>query len=128
MGSYSKKSYRISDFSWKNSVELKNFGAKIEASGIIIDENTAEFVKNDYILRKICSVHEENSKTVCEVLDSLSSDDDKLWNYANYWNQATDLLKKGEKSKALAIFLKLLEGRPDDNIARYSIKQLNTVE
>ena len=34
----------------------------------------------------------------------------------------------GEKSKALAIFLKLLEGRPDDNIARYSIKQLNTVE
>ena len=128
MGSYSKKSYRISDFSWKNSVELKNFGAKIEASGIIIDENTADFVKNDYILRKICSVHEENSKTVCEVLDSLSSDDDKLWNYANYWNQATDLLKKGEKSKALAIFLKLLEGRPDDNIARYSIKQLNTVE
>lgn len=128
MGSDSRKSYRIADSSWKNALELKNFSAKIEASGIIIDENTADSVKNDYILRNICSFDDENPQPVCEVLDSLAADDDKLWNYANYWNQAVALAEKGEKSKALAIFLKLAEGRPNDKIARYSIKQLNMVE
>ncbi len=127
MGSEAKKSYRIADETWRKALEIKNCAEKFECKGVLLNEETCDSVKNAYIIRKLES-DSDKSCSAYEILDSLSSDDDRLWNYANYWNQAVSLLEKGEREKSLAIFKKLSEGRPSDKTARYFIKCLNNVE
>ena len=59
---------------------------------------------------------------------SKKDDDEKLWNYTLYWNQAIELKENGEKEKALAIFQKLSAARPSDKLAKYFIKSINSLE
>ncbi|WP_407426053.1 hypothetical protein, partial [Treponema sp.] len=119
-GAKEKFSFKICDNSWKEALSLCDFSQKTGLTGIIVNEKAGENLKNSCIIRKL----NENY----EVLGKLSDDNEKLWNYTKYWNQAMDLLEKGDKQKALAIFKKLNEGRPNDNAARYFIKLLEVVE
>ena len=130
IGGKRQKSYRITDDSWKTALSIKNVSQKFGTSGVLINEKTAELLKDDYIIRKLSvqNQNQENSPILSEILSDLNFDDDKLWNYANYWNQAVDLLEKGEKEKALAVFKKLSEGRPNDRVAKYFIKSINGIE
>lgn len=127
MGGESKKSYRIAGESWKRAVEIKNLTQKFLCTGIVLNEDAGDSVKNEYIIRRL-SLNSEKIAPIYEILGLISSDDEKLWNYANFWNQAITLLEKGESEKSLAIFNKLSEGRPSDKTARYFINYLNTVE
>lgn len=125
MGSESKKSFRIADGSWKNAIALKDSAKKYDAAGIMLNGSARDSVRDEYIIRKLGADSEDISESVYEVLDSFSSDDDKIFNYANFWNQAVALLEKGENEKSLAMFVKLSEGRPGDRSARYFINYLN---
>lgn len=125
MGSDSKKSFRIADCAWKNAVALKDSARKYDVSGVLLNGGARDFVREDFILRKLGADGGNISECVYEVLDSFSSDNDKAFNYANFWNQAVALLEKGENEKSLAMFVKLSEGRPGDRSARYFINYLN---
>ena len=91
----------------------------------MLNGDARDSVRDEYIIRKLGADSEDISESVYEVLDSFSSDDDKIFNYANFWNQAVALLEKGENEKSLAMFVKLSEGRPGDRSARYFINYLN---
>lgn len=129
LGSESKKSYRIIDDSWKKAVLVKDAAKILGNSGILINETAFERLRDDYIIRKIGKLleSEEDSMALSEILGDRKSDDEKLWNYANYWNQAVDLKEKGETEKSLAIFKKLSAARPSDRAAKYFIKSENSL-
>lgn len=131
LGSEAKKSFRIVDDSWKAACELRDSALHFASAGIMLNGAANELVKNDFIVRNLGSFTPETEgadSTLHELLGDRRDDDDKLWNYANYWNQAEDLLEKGEKEKSLAIFKKLAEGGPSDSVAAYFIKSINGVE
>ena len=131
LGSAEKKSYHIIDDSWKKACSVKNLALKLNAAGVFVNERAAEGLNEEYIIRKIpLSISERQlyGERLFELMGLLSSDDEKLWNYTNFWNQAVDLQDKGETEKALAMFKKLSEGRPSDRLAKYFIKSLNRVE
>ena len=129
-GSSSFKAYRITDYSWKNVLNYRKAADLFHSRGIMVNENVRDDVKDEYIIRTLGQLPLKNPESdlkVYEVLAPMSSDDDKLWNYVNFWNQAESLMENGEKEKALAMFIKLSEGRPSDKTARYFIKLLNDV-
>lgn len=119
LGASGKQLYRIIDDSWNGAGSVRDASRLFGTSGILLNETANDLVKNDYIIR--------NLNGVSEILGALRDDDEKLWNYAKYWNQAVDLLHRGEKEKSLAIFEKLLQGRPNDHAAKYFIKSINSV-
>ena len=86
-------------------------------------------IKDEFIVRSLgeFSFDPEKKFAISEILGIKSDDDDKLWNYVTYWNQAVDLLEKGESQKSLSIFKKLSEGRPNDKVATYFIKKINEI-
>ena len=130
IGSKDKKSFRITDDSWKKAVYIKDFSKKLGVSGVLVNEMTAEELKEAAVLRKIGKILEnsEESLVIYEILGSKKDDDEKLWNYTLYWNQAIELKENGEKEKALAIFQKLSAARPSDKLAKYFIKSINSLE
>ena len=95
-----------------------------------MNEAAFAYLRDSYILRSIPlkSLKSDEFLAMYEILGNQSDDDDKLWNYANYWNQAAAFLEKGENQKSLAIIEKLSEGRPNDKVARYFIKMLREVK
>ena len=126
IGSAEKKSFRILDDSWKFAFKIKKAVSECGASGIFVNETASVNLRDSHILRSIPlkSFKSDEFLELHEVLGNQSDDDDKLWNYANYWNRAVEFLEKGENEKSLAIFEKLSEGRPNDKVARYFIKML----
>ncbi len=130
IGSSAGKSFRILDDSWKYAFRVKKAGSQCDASGIFVNGSASDYIRDFYILRSIPLkfVKPEETSDLYEILGSRDDDDDKLWNYANFWNQAVALLEKGESEKALAVFEKLSEGRPNDKVARYFIKFLSEVK
>ena len=120
LGAKDSFTYKIIDDTPKILHQLKKCSVKYETAGIILNEAAAEILRNDFIIRKI--------KNFYELLGDMRDDDEKLWNYTNYWNQAIALLEKDEKEKALAVFRKLSAGRPNDKVAKHLIKSINSVE
>ncbi|MBR1537072.1 MAG: hypothetical protein IJ630_09055 [Treponema sp.] len=120
LGSPSKKSYRILDDSCKTAAFMKNTAKKIGSAGILLNETAASHLSDSLILRSLGNF-ENNGEIlkIFEILGNKSDDDEKIFNYATYWNQAMALLEKGEGQKSRAIFEKLSIGRPNDKVARY---------
>ena len=130
LGSHEKRAYRIIDDSWKKAVSIKDASRVLGNFGVLINERIFERVRDDFIIRKLGDVAESDGEklSVSEILADRSSDDEKLWNYAMYWNKAVALLQVGEGQKALGVFKKLAEGRSADKVAAYFIKSINEVE
>ncbi|MCR4822678.1 MAG: hypothetical protein K5873_07390 [Treponema sp.] len=131
VGYQDKKTYRILDDSWKKALTIKDSAVKINPSAIIANECLCEGVRDDYIIRKMPRIINDyilGDDLCSEIMAPLASDDDKLWNYVNFWNQAVEMLDRGENEKALSVFLKLGEGRPSDRSAKYLIKLLNRIK
>ncbi len=130
LGSDSKKSFRIADDSWKNALAVRDAAKKYGSAGILMNEIAEEAVHDECIIRRLGSFYDIPGERVylSEVLGDRQDDDEKLWNYANYWNNAVDFMEKNEPNKALMMFKKLSEGRPNDKVARYFINLLGGVE
>ena len=127
IGDKKQKSCRILDESAKKAGFLKNMAKKIGAYGVVMNENAAVYFSDSYLLRKLsfCEIENDlNEADFFEVMGDRNDDDDKLYNYVSYWNQAMDLLKRGEKQKSLEILKKLCTGRPSDNVAKYFAENL----
>lgn len=130
LGSEEKKSFRIADDSWKKAIALRDAAKKYGSSGILLNGQCADYLRDECIIRRLGYFYDIHEETVylSEILGDRQADDEKLWNYANYWNTAVDYMEKNEKSKALLMFKKLSEGRPNDKVARYFINLLGGVE
>ena len=131
LGSSARSAFRIIDGSERVVADFRSVFKKTGISGILANETAVEALRDDYIIRKLGTFSvrgEKKTFPVSEVMAELRSDDEKLWNYVTYWNQAMDLHAQGEDEKARALFKKLSEGRPSDRGARYFINQLNGVE
>ncbi|WP_296320261.1 adenylate/guanylate cyclase domain-containing protein [Treponema sp. UBA3813] len=118
-GGMGKLLFKIIDDSWEKAGKIRDTYKKTGNSGVLLNEAAFDFIKYDYITRRLGDSF--------EILGDMKDDDERLWNYAKYWNQAIDLYEHGEKEKALAVFKKLSEGRPSDKVAKYFINLINGV-
>ncbi len=125
LGSSENRLYRIADSSWKKALKIKDAAGQTGTSGIFVSENVYESLKDSFIMRRLGGLSKKlgAGTRLCEILGSLSSDDEKLWNYASYWDMAVEAFDDEKKEKAFQLFKKLGEARPGDALARYFLSR-----
>ncbi|MCQ2240198.1 CHASE2 domain-containing protein [Treponema sp.] len=124
MGSENKKNYTMMGNNVNLASRLEGVNKQYSTGGILVSESTRKLLGDEFLVRRLDRVQVVNVKTPIQLYEPLglkSGASSELLDYIDGWEKAMDFFVAGDYPKALELFLKLAQKKPDDKVAKYYV-------
>lgn len=125
MGSENKKNYTMMGNNVNLASRLEGVNKQYSTGGIMISEATRNLLGDRFLVRSLDRVRVVNVNTpirLYELVDEKELAGENLIKYMENWEKSMQVFEAKDYEKALAMFTKLAEINPKDNVAKYYAK------